>query len=193
MTTIEDSEEKYPIGHPMWGAEPSEIWLFENPLYKSGLVRKFGVDSLVQAAEEPEKIRALLSEGTTITPYAMYAAADHLQLETLELLLDAGASPNMRLDADTAQMRRDTKDLERFQYLFRVDWFEWYPLVFAAFAATRRSEREARHPAMKLLLTRGADPYGVFQQYISVPRYGLFPGEEDVIHGKSNSVQDPVD
>src|ERR1700753_154512 len=85
------------------------------PFPQENLARKFGLNVLVQAARQPCRVRQLLSEGTAITADAMFAVSECLQLESLELLLDAGADPNGRLDAATVRRRRETKDSRRFK------------------------------------------------------------------------------
>ena len=166
----------------------------EEQVWQDPLVDKFGNNTIVQAARNAESVRQLLSQGTPIAAEGMFAAAESLHLDTLELLLDAGASPNMRSDVATASGRRDAEeDLESrdFSPTFRPDWHEWYPIQFAAHARTVYEEDRTRRAAIvALLLKRGADAYALYRQPLRPPKPFPFPGEEDINECKLGTEED---
>ena len=167
----------------------------EEQVCQDPLVDKLGDNAIVQAVRDADSVRQLLLQGTPIVAEGMFAAAESLHLDTLELLLDAGASPNMGLDVAMASGRRDAeKDLESrdFPPTFRPDWREWYPIQFAAHARTVHGEDRARRAAIvALLLKRGADAYALNRQPLRPPKPFPFPGEEDVDERELSTEEDP--
>lgn len=167
----------------------------EEQVCQDPLVDKLGDNAIVQAVRDADSVRQLLLQGTPIVAEGMFAAAESLHLDTLELLLDAGASPNMRLDVAMASGRRDAeKDLESrdFPPTFRPDWREWYPIQFAAHARTVHGEDRVRRAAIiALLLKRGADAYALYRQPLRPPKPFPFPGEEDVDERELSTEEDP--
>lgn len=167
----------------------------EEQVQQDPLVDKFGDNAIVQAARNADSVQQLLSQGTPIAAEGVFVAAESLHLDTLELLLDAGASANMRSDVATAPGRRDTeKDLESrdFSPTFRPDWHEWYPIQFAAHAGTAYGEDRTRRAAIvALLLKRGADAYALYPQPLRPPNPFPFPGEEDIDERELGTEEDP--
>jgi ankyrin repeat protein len=158
------------------------------------LVTKFGEHPLVREARDPERVQHLL-QGVPITAEALFAAADGLRPDTMEVLLAANGSPNMRSDNATDSKstepgiewaRRDNPPT------FHLDQREWYALQFAAHACSLQEYTNVlyeedisnRNAVIICLLKHGADPYAIYRQPLRLLPRCPFPGNNDAEENK---------
>ena len=167
--------------------------------------KKIKLPELALAVTDPHRVLELLSIGAIVTPADVFAAIesrsfvpdqDHNGVfaecktgESLELLLAAGADPNLRPDNADSSLSAikdgwasgNGSTAREFLKSRR----EWYALHRAAVPSSP-SQPEKHHLAslQATLLRHGADPYALFRQPLKSQRpFFAFPGvvqEEDM-------------
>ena len=169
--------------------------------------KKFELTELALAVTDPYRVRELLSHGVIVTPAVVFAAIESRCYvpdpdrdryaafvecktgESLELLLAAGADPNLRPDNADSSLSGVKEGWASGDASTAREFFtsrrEWYALYRAAMPKSA-SQPEKRHLAslQATLLKYGADPYALFRQPLKSPwPCFAFPGvvqEEDM-------------
>ncbi|KAJ6445422.1 coiled-coil domain-containing [Purpureocillium lavendulum] len=152
------------------------------------LGQKYGDDPFVRAARDPQAVRRLLSDGLPVTPAGFFAAVDSGHVDTVEVLMEAGTSPNVRSETASSSHAgvragwemRDVGVSFRDEVYF-LEWQEWFPLRAAArtIIPTECEEDRTRQIDMvRFLLKRGADPYELYRQALAPLEPYPFPGDE---------------
>ena len=175
---------------------------------------------LARAITDPNRVRELLSHGATVTPAAVFATIeskefrpdydhDHYPIfvecktgESLELLLAAGADPNLRPDYADSSLSGVKEGWASGDGSTPREFFvnrrEWYALHRAALPYCA-SQPEKTHLAslQATLLRYGADPYALFRQPLKSPMpFFAFPGvfqEEDMDEEMAQYLHDQRD
>ena len=121
---------------------------------------KYGLTCLNKAGSNTEMVRMLIKYGADInlgdTPALFTAIASH-DLATVEVILDSGAGFNARRKASNPNQWK------------RIPVSEIPPLHYAAsYPNNTKAKRESTLPVVKLFLEKGADPYEIINEEVTV-------------------------
>lgn len=124
------------------------------------ILDKKGLTCLNKAGSNIEMVRKLIKHGADInldeTP-ALFTAIGSYDLETVEAILDSGAGFNARRKASNPQQWGT------------IPASEIPPLHYAACSAhNTKTKKESALPVVRLLLTKGADPYEIINKNTTV-------------------------
>ena len=175
---------------------------------------------LARAITDPNRVRDLLSHGAIVTPAIVFAAIESREFrpdydnhqypifvecktgESLELLLAAGADPNLRPDYADSSLSGVNEGWASGDGSTAREFFvsrrEWYALHRAALPHSA-SQPEKTHLAslQATLLRYGADPYALFRQPLKSPMpFSAFPGvfqEKDMEESMAQYLHDQRD
>lgn len=141
-------------------------------------------DALALAVCDTDRVRSLLSAGTSVTPYALVAVARSCVTASLELMMGTGIDANLRFsgaDRDHNGVNRAWASSGHLSPKFRKQEREWYALQHAAYTPSRIGEIMRRNMAstMATLLAYKADPYAIFRQPLRFQQLSYFPGEKN--------------
>lgn len=153
-------------------------------------------DPLALAVHNPQQVQELLRSGVSPSATALYAAITTYSVDSFELMLEAGADPNVRLLTlpELEQSASTDRAHKAWTGMFWTDRRLWYPLQHVMYPRLFRcrapdQDGKLRIEAMTsrmiaLLMKHGANLCAIFAQPVKRRPNFLYPGvanpEDDV-------------
>ncbi|RDL32415.1 Ankyrin [Venustampulla echinocandica] len=134
-----------------------------------------GLSCLHKACSSPQILRLLLENGADLTAGKISPVFPAIQiqcLEALNILLDAGVSPNVR---------DNNKDHDGFSVDYKAKRNPHWLLYCASFANLRNQKAENSVPMVKLLIDRGADLYAPLNDKETLVHYAFEHAEYEIL------------